>query len=236
MTGRTVSVYNNKTGGKIKMIDVSKLTPEQKAALLEELKKEEKTKSDIEKEKRDEYKKMVGNIVEESFEKITDVSGLLGWVKKEVIENFQTVLDMKSELYGIKESQQSHSFTSEDGKKTIRIGYRMMDSFDDTVHTGIEKIRNYIYNLVDGENKKQITVILDTLLKKDKNGNLKASKVIELRKQAEIVTDEGFLEGVKIIEEAYKPVKSRMFVEAWHKDEQGNDVNVPLNITAAGEK
>lgn len=218
------------------MIDVSKLTPEQKAALLEELKKEEKTKSDIEKEKRDEYKKMVGNIVEESFEKITDVSGLLGWVKKEVIENFQTVLDMKSELYGIKESQQSHSFTSEDGKKTIRIGYRMMDSFDDTVHTGIEKIRNYIYNLVDGENKKQITAILDTLLKKDKNGNLKASKVIELRKQAEIVTDEGFLEGVKIIEEAYKPVKSRMFVEAWHKDEQGNDVNVPLNITAAGEK
>lgn len=218
------------------MIDVSKLTPEQKATLLEELKKEEKTKSDIEKEKRDEYKKMVGNIVEESFEKITDVSGLLGWVKKEVIENFQTVLDMKSELYGIKESQQSHSFTSEDGKKTIRIGYRMMDSFDDTVHTGIEKIRNYIYNLVDGENKKQITAILDTLLKKDKNGNLKASKVIELRKQAEIVTDEGFLEGVKIIEEAYKPVKSRMFVEAWHKDEQGNDVNVPLNITAAGEK
>jgi hypothetical protein len=218
------------------MIDVSKLTPEQKAALLEELKKEEKTKSDIEKEKRDEYKKMIGNIVEESFEKITDVSGLLGWVKKEVIENFQTVLDMKSELYGIKESQQSHSFTSEDGKKTIRIGYRMMDSFDDTVHTGIEKIRNYIYNLVDGENKKQITAILDTLLKKDKNGNLKASKVIELRKQAEIVTDEGFLEGVKIIEEAYKPVKSRMFVEAWHKDEQGNDVNVPLNITAAGEK
>lgn len=218
------------------MIDVSKLTPEQKAALLEELKKEEKTKSDIEKEKRDEYKKMVGNIVEESFEKITDVSGLLGWVKKEVIENFQTVLDMKSELYGIKESQQSHSFTSEDGKKTIRIGYRMMDSFDDTVHTGIEKIRNYIYNLVDGENKKQITAILDTLLKKDKNGNLKASKVIELRKQAEIVTDKGFLEGVKIIEEAYKPVKSRMFVEAWHKDEHGNDVNVPLNITAAGEK
>lgn len=218
------------------MIDVSKLTPEQKAVLLEELKKEEKTKSDIEKEKRDEYKKMVGNIVEESFEKITDVSGLLGWVKKEVIENFQTVLDMKSELYGIKESQQSHSFTSEDGKKTIRIGYRMMDSFDDTVHTGIEKIRNYIYNLVDGENKKQITAILDTLLKKDKNGNLKASKVIELRKQAEIVTDKGFLEGVKIIEEAYKPVKSRMFVEAWHKDEQGNDVNVPLNITAAGEK
>lgn len=109
---------------------------------------------------------MVGNIVEESFEKITDVSGLLGWVKKEVIENFQTVLDMKSELYGIKESQQSHSFTSEDGKKTIRIGYRMMDSFDDTVHTGIEKIRNYIYNLVDGENKKQITAILDTLLKR----------------------------------------------------------------------
>lgn len=218
------------------MIDVSKLTPEQKAALLEELKKEEKTKSDIEKEKRDEYKKMVGNIVEESFEKIVDVSGLLGWAKKEVIENFQTVLEMKSELYGIKEKQQSHSFTTEDGKKTIRIGYRMMDNFDDTVHTGIEKIRNYIYNLVDGENKQQITAILDTLLKKDKNGNLKASKVIELRKQAEIVTDKEFLEGVKIIEEAYKPTKSRMFVEAWQKDEQGNDVNVPLNITAAGEK
>lgn len=218
------------------MIDVSKLTPEQKAALLEELKKGEKTKADIEKDKRDEYKKMVGNIVEESFEKITDVSGLLGWVKKEVIDNFQTVLEMKSEIYGIKESQQSHSFTSEDGKKTIRIGYRMADNFDDTVHTGIEKIRKYIYSLVDGENKQQLTAVLDTLLKKDKNGNLKASKVIELRKQAEVVTNKEFVEGVKIIEEAYKPIKSRMFVEAWQKDEHGNDVNIPLSVTAAGEK
>ena len=41
------------------MIDVSKLTPEQKAALLEELKKGEKTKADAEREKREAYKKMV---------------------------------------------------------------------------------------------------------------------------------------------------------------------------------
>jgi len=218
------------------MIDVSKLTQEEKAALLEELKKGEKTKADIEREKRDGYKKMVSNIVEESFEKITDISGKLGRVKKEVIENFQTVLEMKAELYGVKENQQSHSFSTIDGKKTVRIGYRMVDNFDDTVHTGVEKIRGYIYGLVDGENKQQIIAILDTLLKKDKNGNLKASKVIELRKQAEISNNEDFLEGVRIIEEAYKPNKSRMFVEAWYKDEKNNEINVPLNVTAAGEK
>ena len=55
--------------------------------------------------------------------------------------------------------------------------------------------------------------MLNLLLKKDKNGNLKASRVLELKKIAKQVGDSEFIDGVKIIEAAYRPNKSSTFIE-----------------------
>ena len=73
------------------------------------------------------------------------------------------------------------------------------------------------------------------LLKKDKNGNLKASRV-ELEAIANENGNETLLEGVKIIKEAYKPSKSSTYVEAYYKDKTGKMVSVPLSITSVIEE
>lgn len=44
------------------------------------------------------------------------------------------------------------------------------------------------------------------LLSKDRKGNLKAQKVLELEKLAVKSGDEDFLDGIKIIKDAYRPV------------------------------
>ena len=110
----------------------------------------------------------------------------------------------------------------------------MLDSFDDTVHAGIEKVKKYIYRVVQDENS-QLLEIVNLLLKKDKNGNLKASRVMELERIAGNIDDAELSEGVQIIKEAWKPQKSKTFIEAYYKDENGNKINIPLSMTTVME-
>lgn len=48
--------------------------------------------------------------------------------------------------------QQSNTFTTSDGKYSIILGHRVVDSFDDTVHTGIAKAKIILIDFKD-ENK-----------------------------------------------------------------------------------
>ena len=155
--------------------------------------------------------------------------------KLEIFRSFEAILELKEELYGIKETQRSHTFTTSDGNLSIIIGHRVIDSFDDTVHSGIAKVKDYISKLTTNE-KPELEKLIDLLLKKDKNGNLKASRVLELEAIANENGDETLLEGVKIIKEAYKPSKSSTYVEAYYKDKTGRMISVPLSITSVIEE
>ena len=156
---------------------------------------------------------------------------MLSQVKKAVYEDFKTALEMKAELFGVKENQQTHTFTTAEGL-TITIGHRVTDNFDDTVHAGIEKVKGYISKVTAGE-KAELEELINLLLKKDKNGNLKASRVLELERIAEKINDEELKDGVQIIKEAYKPTKTSTFIEAYYKDEHGKKVYLPLSIVNA---
>lgn len=211
-------------------IDISKLTEEQKKQLFEAMKEDEKAKEKRKLEEREKYKNIVVETVEKKFKSLKEASEMLSSVKKAVFEDFETVLKMKAELYGIKEKQQSHTFTTAIGM-SITIGHRVTDSFDDTVHTGIEKVKGYITKVTAGE-KAELEELINLLLKKDKNGNLKASRVLELERIAEKVNDEELKDGVQIIKEAYKPLKSSTFIEAFYKDKEGKKVYIPLSISS----
>ena len=71
------------------------------------------------------------------------------------------------------------------------------------------------------------------LLSRDNQGNLKPSRVLQLRRMAEDSGDEKFLEGVKIIEESYLPTSSSMFIKAAVKNANGKWEYVPLGMTEA---
>ncbi len=213
------------------MVDLKNLTTEQKKALFEEIKKEEREKEKRKAEARETYKNLVAETVERNFKKLEGVSEMLSQVKKAVYEDFKTALEMKAELFGVKENQQTHTFTTAEGL-TITIGHRVTDNFDDTVHAGIEKVKGYISKVTAGE-KAELEELINLLLKKDKNGNLKASRVLELERIAEKINDEELKDGVQIIKEAYKPTKTSTFIEAYYKDEHGKKVYLPLSIVNA---
>jgi hypothetical protein len=115
----------------------------------------------------------------------------------------------------------------------ITLGNYETDNYDDTVNVGIEKVKECLKSLAkDSESSLLVEGVLK-LLSRDQKGNLKASRVLQLRKMAEQSGNEKFIDGVRIIEDAYSPAVSKTFVKAEYKNEQNEWVAVPLGMTEA---
>jgi hypothetical protein len=210
-------------------VNLNDLTPQQKKQLLDEALAEEKNAKVKKNEQREAYKQLVEETVPKAIFKLAYASETLSIAKKETFEFFEDILTLKNEVYGLKEKQRSHTFSGENSE--ITIGYRINDGWDDTVHAGVEKVRNFITSLAkDKETSTLVDMVFD-LLKKDANGNLKSNRVLELQKMTSNFNNEEFTDGVEIISKAFKPKRSSWFIEAYIT-EGGKKTPIPLNISS----
>lgn len=203
-------------------IDIKQLTEQELIEALAEKKKEKNNQ-------REAYKSLVVETVPKAIFKLCQASEILSVAKKETFEFFEDILSLKNEVYGLKEKQRSHTFSTD--KEEITIGYRINDGWDDTAHVGVEKVKNFINSLAKDKETAALVEMVFDLLKKDANGNLKSNRVLELQKLTSKFNNEEFSDGVEIISKAYKPVRSSWFIEAY-LIENGKKIPVPLNISS----
>lgn len=189
------------------------------------------------KEMRAAYKDMVDIEIEAAIPELMDISRDIKTVKAKVMENFKSIVDMKQEMFRMRKGKDmenySHTFTNSQGDKRIILGVYVTDGYLDTAEEGIAIIREYIESLATDEKSKALVGMILKLLAKDQKGSLKASRIIQLGKIAEESGNERFIEGVKIIEEAYSPAVSKTFIRAEYKDERGIWKQIPLGMTEA---
>lgn len=215
-----------------KKVTLDQLSEEEKDALLKELQAEQEKQQNKIKEDRKAYKNLVNEIVPGLFAELVIVSASLSEVKTKVYQSLKTLVQMKGDLYGKDTDQFSHSFTTEDGL-TLIIGRRYNDGWDDTVTAGIKKVHDFLEGLGKDDNSKALVKTILQLLSKDKTGNLKASRVLQLKKLAEEVKNPDFTDAINIIQDAYRPVKTKEFVTVRYKDNNGVSVDLPLDISSA---
>ncbi len=188
------------------------------------------------KEMQSTYKDMVDEEIEAAIPELKSISNDIKSVKAKVIENFKSILEIKQEMFqldGKDMDNRSHTWTNTKGDKRITLGVYVTDAYLDTAEDGIDIIREYIESLATDDKSKALVGMVMKLLAKDQKGTLKASRIIQLRKIAEETGDERFLEGVKIIEDAYSPAVSKTFIRAEIKDENGMWKAIPLGMTEA---
>lgn len=214
-------------------MDINQLTAEELEALTRQLRDKDAT----EREKRSTaiatYKQIVSDTVVESFPHLENISAALAACKSLIRDNFAAVIDIKTELYGTKEGQQSHQFMNDDGTLRIKIGYNVTDNYDDTVNAGIEKVRDYISSFANDDKSQMLVDTVLKLLARDNKGTIKASRVLQLQQMADKSDSESFKEGVRIIRDAYRPTESKSYIRAEFKNAHGAWVSVPLGITEA---
>lgn len=204
-------------------MDLSKLSA---ADLKAELKRRESEKE----ADRTAYKELVEQTVPKAIFKLCTASEIMSNAKTEAFKMFEDALKLKAEVYGIKDKQMSHTFS--DDKSEITIGYRITDGWDDTVNAGVAKVEKYISSLAKSLETASLVSIVFRLLKKDAKGNLKGSRVLELLQFAKEANDEELTDGVNIIADSYKPVKSVWFIDAALIGEDGKKTNIPLSMSS----
>lgn len=189
---------------------------------------EEKAKAD-----REMYKQMVDDEIENSIPVLLGISEEIKESKQQVLDNFKTILEMKSDLFRtkVRDDQRSHTFTNSKGDKRITLGVYVTDGYRDTVEDGIAIVKEYIASLANDEKTQALVNMVFRLLSRDAKGTLKASRIVQLRKVAEDTGDARFLEGVRIIEESYQPEVSKQFIRAEVKDKNGMWKPIPLGMT-----
>lgn len=217
-----------------------KLTVEMTAAerdLFERWQAEQARKESAEKaqQMRAQYVEMVDKEIETVMPELVKVSGAIAAAKQKVYDNFRAIIGLKEEMFRLRNNEnltvQSHTFTNTKSNMRITLGAYQVDHYKDTAEEGIAIVKDYISSLAkDNESRALVDMVLK-LLAKDAKGTLKASRIIQLRRLADKSGDERFIEGVKIIEDAYDPQPSKCFVKAEVKDDKGAWRNIPLGMT-----
>jgi hypothetical protein len=208
------------------------LNEQERAALMQELKAEEKKKEVQIQEERKRLKEMQSIEVNKMFDLLTKTSSLLSITKKEVFDNFKSLIELKCEVYQVRDSQQSHTFSNAEGNKRITLGHRVLDKYDETADAGVSKVKEYVESLATNAETAKLVDMINSLLKRDQKGDLKANRVLDLYKLAKDSDSDLFKDGVQIIMDAHRPEKSSSFIEASWKDEHGWN-NVALSISSA---
>ncbi len=180
------------------------------------------------KQDRELYKQMVDDEVNNSLPILQELSADIKTVKQTVLDNFKSVLAMKAELFKTRTEQRTHTFTNSEGDKRIILGQYTTDGYRDTVEDGIAIVKEYISSLAADEKTQALVNMVFRLLSRDQKGTLKASRIVQLRKIADEIGNDRFLEGVRIIEESYQPEVSKQFIRAEVKDE--NDQWRPISL------
>lgn len=184
---------------------------------------------------RETYRKMVDDEIDSAIPELLEVSNDIRTVKKALLDNFKAIISMKADMFrlskGIEMDNRSHTFTNSAGNKRITIGVYVTDGYLDTAEEGIAMIHSYISSLATDEKSQALVDMVLKLLAKDSKGTLKASRIIQLRRIAEKSGNDTFLDGVKIIEDAFSPAVSRTYVRAEYKDNNGAWKNIPLGMT-----
>jgi len=212
-------------------INVSLLTAQQKAELMKQLEEEQKAKALARKHEIEAYQQLKDTVVERVFARLANVSYELEATKTELLEEFSALLGAKNELYNTNEQQLSHTWTNNAGTITIITGYNVVDRWDETVSAGVTKVNQWLDKQVTDGNRALVSMIRD-LLKPNKEGILKANRVLDLQNQADKIGDTELIEAVKMIREAHRPDKTGTYIKAKYKDAIGNNVWLGLSMSS----
>jgi hypothetical protein len=215
-------------------ITLADLSPEERKQLALEEKENVKAERLKKKENYKAFKELGAEFLERNITSLTELRGINENVILNVFKDFDPTLAIRKELYG-ESDQDSYTTTLPDGSQSITIGYNVAISFDGTEPAGITKIKQYLAALSgDNSNARKLAASLNVLLKPNgKTGMLKPNVVLQLKALRDEYNDEGFDDGIEIIEKAQIFTRTTQYVRGWRyiNDEIGQRKKLTFNFS-----
>lgn len=183
------------------------------------------------------YKALVDEAVRDTVPEAQCIQENMVRQKQRIMERFAAVIAMKNQILAgkkaLRDGRFTDTFTNSDGTARVTVGYRTIDNYDDTYTLGVELVEQYITGLATDEDSVRLADMVRMLLReRGATGQLKAQNVLRLDKIAQDSGSETFIDGMRIIREAYKPIQSKQFVKVEVKHHDTNQwINIEMNMT-----
>ncbi|MDR1182192.1 MAG: DUF3164 family protein [Bacteroidales bacterium] len=216
-------------------MDISELSKEERTELLKQLEEEKKAEKKKREENKETLKELQHEFVEKYFPNLLRIEVEMSADKKTIFDGAAAIISLKKDVYGLTDEalskQQSHTISNDDCSKTIIIGHNTVDGWDaDLAASGIDKVNKWLEKQLKSNSKDLVDMIRD-LLRPNKDGLLKANRVIELANRAGKIGDSELIEAVSEIQQAYQPKKTTTFVKAKYRNNAGQDVWLNLSMS-----
>lgn len=215
------------------VIDFASLTTEQKRQLMAEMEAEQKAKIEAKQKLQADYLVLKNQQVNETFGRLQMLSIGMEAEKTDIYNQFQTLMSMKMELFGLSDSdmdmQQSHTFTNEAGDRSIILGSNTIDGWTDDVGVGIDAVNKWIDSRITDP---KAHGLLKAMLKPNKEGVLQANRVLDMSKEARTIGDRELIDWVLFIQEQWRPVKTSTYIKAKWRDSEGKWQWMALSMSA----
>ncbi|MGP1501922.1 MAG: DUF3164 family protein [Bergeyella cardium] len=180
-------------------------------------------------------KKLENDFVVENIDFFIDKRGALEDKILVLFANIESLIELRAKTYGNKKrDQESHTFTLDDGSASIRIGWNVRPTFNGTEAEGIVKIKEYMSSLAgDTKNEQILMDFLKVALKTDSQGDYNPKKVRELNSMREKADSTLFNEGMDIINNALKDIRTSRYVRGYKMVDfgDGNIKRVNFNFS-----
>jgi len=213
-------------------IDIAQLTPEQMQEIANKV--AEKAKQDKAKKAADKtlMKSMENDVVLGQIDYFIDKREDLESRIENLFKNIEPVIELRAEVFGNeKRSQDSHTFTLDDGSASVKVGWNVRPSFNGTEAEGIVKIKNYMASLAgESDNEKILMDFLNIALKTDAQGNYDPKKVRELNQMRDRADSELFNEGMDIIMEAMIDIRTSRYARGYKMVDHGDGIIKRVNF------
>ncbi|WP_102980144.1 hypothetical protein [Chryseobacterium scophthalmum] len=213
-------------------IDIAQLTPEQKKAIADQVAQEEKEKKQKKADDKQLMKNMENDVVLGQIDYFIDKRQDLESRIENLFKNIEPVIELRAEVFGnAKRSQDSHTFTLDDGSASVRVGWNVSPSFNGTEAEGIVKIKKYMASLAgESDNEKILMDFLNIALKTDAQGNYDPKKVRELNQMRDRANSELFNEGMDIIMEAMIDIRTSRYARGYKMVDYGGGIIKRVNF------
>ena len=97
---------------------------------------------------------------------------------------------------------------------------------------GIAKVTEFVTSLATDDQSRALVETIMRLVQKDRKGKLNIGRVVQLEMLGERLGNDEFKDAIRIIKQAYRPKKTRTFVEVAFKDEDGKECGLPLSMSS----
>lgn len=215
------------------MTDVSKLSADQRKALMAELAKEEKA----EKAKRLKEKKKYEEKKDKAIEELMDEAKELALAVARFKNKMHTVMENHKETlnnYGGIRSNSQGGFTMTNSRNDLRITRRRDTdpSWDERANKAVELIKEFLLSEGIKKTAGRIHGILMGFIERNEQGDLEYAKVMELLKHEGTFQDPRWVKGLELIKESYSVTLKKFGYEFKEKNAFDKWQRLELNFSS----